>query len=238
MGYYPAEWDLSFHSEPAHALTPDEPQSPPEPNRMRRFLIPLAIAGALTGLSGTDTQQDALREHRTGAESGSRIIVLDPNHTGTLYTVRAGDSLWSIANRYVETDAIPEAIERIAATNSIADPTRIAVGDLLDLSSLLNTKSAYAPVSAPVVPAPTLDTITQPTYERGPMIGGRVLNGSALRALEAHHEGLDSFARAYLDGMSAHEAAAQAGIHNAGRITSYAHWVDSQRAPHSPGGSP
>ncbi len=93
------------------------------------------------------------------AAVGPAVAVAD-----TIYTVRPGDTLWSIATRHGVT------VAEIVDANGIANPNLILAGD--DLTIPDGSASAPAPTPAPVA---TRSPVQRPAAEPGSLLADKVL---------------------------------------------------------------
>jgi lipoprotein NlpD len=89
---------------------------------------------------------------------------------GVYHTVQKGQTLYQIAKTYqVEPD-------RISRINSIADPTRLAIGDRLFIPGATRVRTvrptvreAVRPATVPAKPVPSVRTRSQPTRQQHPV---------------------------------------------------------------------
>lgn len=100
---------------------------------------------------------------------------------GQLYTVRPGDTMYSIANRFYTT------IWAIAQANGIVNPSRIYVGQVL-----------FIPVGGPIPPAPPMP---QPPFPIGGQLIHVVRYGENLYGI-ARLYGVSAWQIAYVNGLA------------------------------------
>ncbi|GAA0369085.1 hypothetical protein GCM10008932_20930 [Alkalibacterium iburiense] len=120
-------------------------------NRVMRNITPGAIILMHTGAGASGTPQAIGTMITRLKNSGYRFVTLSqlmnlsPTPTGRQYTVRSGDTLYSIALRHGTT------VQRLASANGIINPNLIRVGQVLIIPG---TSSSPAPSPSPS-PSPT-----------------------------------------------------------------------------------
>lgn len=79
------------------------------------------------------TKTFTIKQKEITPDPAPRPVESEPSSSSRTYTVKAGDSLWAIAARELDNGS---RYREIASKNGIADPNRIEVGQVLDLTGL------------------------------------------------------------------------------------------------------
>ncbi len=86
--------------------------------------------------------------------------------TGTVHTVRRGETLWGIARQY------GTSVAAIVAANGITDPSRILGGQRLSIPGVAEPAASSAPAAARSAPKPTARPAVVHTVRRGETLWG------------------------------------------------------------------